>query len=50
MTLFVVLALAVFAFAAYIVLVDKDLTALLVGLLIVLILYVVLRFTEGRHG
>jgi len=46
--LFVVLALAVFAFTLYIVIVDKDLTALLVGLLIVFIVYAILRFSGGR--
>ena len=46
--LFVVLAVAIFAFTLYIVIVDKDLTALLVGLLIVFIVYAILRFSGGR--
>jgi Lon-like ATP-dependent protease len=46
--LFVVLALAVMAFTIYIVLIDKDLTALLVGLLIVFIIYAIIRFSGGR--
>ncbi len=46
--LFVVLAVAIFAFTIYIVIVDKDLTALLIGLFIVILIYVVLRFSSGR--
>ncbi len=48
--LFVVVALAVFAFTLYIALSSHpiDLTALLVGLLIVLILYALIRFSSGR--
>jgi ATP-dependent Lon protease len=46
--LFVVLALAVFAFTLYIVLTTHDLTALLVGLLIVFIVYALVRFSGGR--
>ena len=47
--LFIVIALAVFAFTLYIVLVDKDLTALLIGLFIVVLLYVLLRLSGGRN-
>ena len=46
--LFVVIALAIFAFTLYIVIVDHDLTALLVGLLIVFIIYALVRFSGGR--
>ncbi len=46
--LFVVLAIAILAFTIYIVIADKDLTALLVGLLIVFIVYAILRFSGGR--
>ncbi len=47
--LFVVLALAIFAFTLYIVLTTHDLTALLVGLLIVFIVYALVRFSGGRN-
>ena len=47
--LFVVLSLAVFAFTLYIVLTTHDLTALLVGLLIVFIVYALVRFSGGRN-
>jgi ATP-dependent Lon protease len=47
--LFVVLALAIFAFTLYIVLTTHDLTALLVGLLIVFIVYALVRFSSGRN-
>ncbi len=49
--LFVVIALAVFGFTLYIALSSHpiDLTALLVGLLIVLILYALIRFSGGRN-
>jgi ATP-dependent Lon protease len=48
--LFIVVALAVFALTLYIALSSHpiDLTALLVGLLIVLILYALIRFSSGR--
>ena len=46
--LFVVIAILVMAFTLYIVIVDKDLTAILVGVLIVLIIWVLARFTGGR--
>ncbi|HXY46812.1 MAG TPA: ATP-dependent protease LonB [Thermoplasmata archaeon] len=46
--LFVVLTVAILAFTLYIVIIDKDLTALLFGLLIVLIVYAILRFSGGR--
>jgi len=46
--LFVIIALAVFAFTIYIVLVSHDLTALLLGLLIVFIIYALVRFSGGR--
>ena len=46
--LFVVIALVVMALTLYIVIVDKDLTALLVGLLIVFIIYALVRFSGGR--
>jgi len=49
--LFVVIALVVMALTLYIVIVDKDLTALLVGLLIVFILYALVRFSRrGRRA
>jgi ATP-dependent Lon protease len=47
--LFVVLSLAVFAFTLYIVLETRDLTALLVGILIVFIIYALVRFSGGRN-
>ncbi len=47
--LFVVLSLAIFAFTLYIVLTTHDLTALLVGLLIVFIVYALVRFSGGRN-
>jgi ATP-dependent Lon protease len=47
--LFVVLSLAVFAFTLYIVLTTHDLTALLVGILIVFIIYALVRFSGGRN-
>ncbi len=47
--LFIVIALAVFAFTLYIVLTEHDLTALLVGLLIVFIIYALVRFSGGRN-
>jgi hypothetical protein len=47
----VFVALVVFAFALYIVVVDKDLTALLIGLLIIFILYATVRFVgPSRRG
>ncbi|HYA55094.1 MAG TPA: ATP-dependent protease LonB, partial [Thermoplasmata archaeon] len=46
--LFVVIALAIFAFTVYIVIVSHDLTALLLGLLIVFIIYALVRFSGGR--
>ena len=47
--LFVVLSLAVFAFTLYIVITQRDLTALLFGLLIVFIIYALVRFSGGRN-
>jgi len=47
--LFIVVALAVFAFTLYIVLTTRDLTALLVGILIVFIIYALVRFSGGRN-
>jgi len=47
--LFVVIALVVMAFTLYIVILDKDLTALLVGLLIVFIIYALVRFSGPRR-
>ena len=47
--LFVVLSLAIFAFVLYIVLSTHDLTALLIGLLIVFIIYALVRFSSGRN-
>ncbi|MGA9839134.1 MAG: ATP-dependent protease LonB [Thermoplasmata archaeon] len=47
--LFVILSLAVFAFTIYIVLKSGDLTALLIGIFIVILIYVALRFTSGRN-
>jgi ATP-dependent Lon protease len=47
--LFIVLSLAVFAFTLYIVLTTHDLTALLVGILIVFIIYALVRFSGGRN-
>ena len=47
--LFVIVAVAVFAFTLYLVLETKDLTALLLGLLIVFIIYALLRFSGGRN-
>jgi Lon-like ATP-dependent protease len=46
--LFVVVALVVMAITLYIVIVKGDLTALLVGLLIVFIIYALVRFSGGR--
>jgi len=46
--LFVVIALAIFAFTIYLVITTKDLTALLLGLLIVFIIYALVRFSGGR--
>ena len=46
--LFVVIAIAIFAITLYIVIVQKDLTALLFGLLIIVILYALIRFSSGR--
>ena len=46
--LFVVIALAIFAFTLYIVIVSHDLTALLLGLLIVFIIYALVRFSGSR--
>ncbi len=47
--LFVVLALAIFAFTVYIVLESHDLTALLIGIFIVILVYVAIRFSSGRN-
>ena len=47
--LFIVLALAVFALTLYIVLKYDDLTALLLGIFIVLLIYVFIRFSSGRN-
>ena len=49
--LFIVIALAIFALTLYIVLTSHppDLTALLFGLLIIIILYIMIRFTAGRN-
>jgi ATP-dependent Lon protease len=49
--LFIVIALAIFALTLYVVLTSHppDLTALLFGLLIILILYVIIRFSGGRN-
>jgi hypothetical protein len=49
MVAFIVLSALVMAFSVYIVLIDQDLTALLVGILIVSIVYPTLRFV-GRLG
>jgi Lon-like ATP-dependent protease len=46
--LFVVIALAIFAITLYIVIVKGDLTALLFGLLIIVILYALIRFSGSR--
>ena len=47
--LFVILALAIFAFTVYIVLESHDLTALLIGIFIVILVYVAIRFSSGRN-
>ncbi len=47
--LFIVLTVAVLAFTLYIVLVTKDLTALLFGILIVVFIYALVRFSGGRN-
>ncbi len=47
--LFIVLTVAVFAFTIYIVLETKDLTALLFGILIVVFIYALVRFSGGRN-
>lgn len=47
--LFVILALAIFAFTVYIVLESHDLTALLIGIFIVILVYVAIRFSTGRN-
>ncbi len=47
--LFIVIALVVFAFTLYIVLTEKDLTALLIGVFIVILIYAILRFSGGRN-
>ncbi len=47
--LFIVLALVIFAVTLYIVVETKDLTALLLGILIVFIIYAVVRFSGGRN-
>ena len=47
--LFIVVALAVMAVTLYIVIESKDLTALLLGVLIVFIIYAVVRFSGGRN-
>ena len=49
MILLVIGALAIFGFTLYIVIIDHDLTAILIGLLIVFILYAVVRFSGGRN-
>jgi len=49
MVAFIVLSALVLAFSLYIVLIVQDFTAILVGILIVVILYPVLRFI-GRLG
>ena len=46
--LFVVVALVIMAVTLYIVIVQKDLTAILFGVLIVLIIWVLARFSGGR--
>jgi hypothetical protein len=52
MILFVVIALVVMALTLYIVILEKDLTALLLGLLIVFIIYALVRYSgpRGRVG
>ncbi len=49
--LFIVGALAIFAFTLYVVLSTRppDYTALLLGLFVILILYVIVRFSSGRN-
>ncbi len=47
--LFVILALAIFAFTIYIVITTGQLTALLLGLLVVFIVYALVRFSGGRN-
>jgi ATP-dependent Lon protease len=46
--LLVVLSVAIFAFALYIVLTTHDLTAILIGLFIVLLIYVLMRLSGSR--
>jgi uncharacterized membrane protein YoaK (UPF0700 family) len=46
----VVAASAVFVFTLYIVIVSHDLTALLLGLFIMVIIYAIFRFSRGRPG
>ncbi|MGC2034496.1 MAG: ATP-dependent protease LonB [Thermoplasmata archaeon] len=48
MILLVIGALAIFALTLYIVIVQKDYTAILIGLLIVFLLYAIVRFSSGR--
>ena len=47
--LFAVIALVVMALTLYIVIVDRDLTALLIGLLIVFIIYALIRFSGPQR-
>ncbi|MGI0071106.1 MAG: ATP-dependent protease LonB [Thermoplasmata archaeon] len=47
--LFVVVALAVMAIVLYVVIVQDNLTALLIGILIVFIIYALVRFSGGRN-
>ncbi len=46
--LFVIIAVAVIAFTLYILLTTHDLTALLLGIFIVVFIYVLVRFSSGR--
>ncbi len=48
--LLIVLTVAIMAFAIYIVIIDKDLTALLIGLFIVILIYVLMRLSGSRSG
>ncbi len=48
--LLIVLTLAIMAFAVYIVIIEHDLTALLFGLFIVILIYVLMRLSGSRSG
>ncbi|EQD68861.1 conserved hypothetical protein, membrane, partial [mine drainage metagenome] len=48
MILLVVAVLAIFGLTLYIAIVDKDLTAILIGLLFIFVLYAFVRFSSGR--